>query len=297
MEPIKCGECGHEIPYVAEMCPSCGKAIVIAHEESGSETGKKVLRAGMEIASGFVPGLGGIFSAAASAWEGRDQDRANDFFKHWLRMLFDEMKEKEQTIVEIMARLDMQDAKTAERMESPEYQSLVKKAFREWSGVESEDKRKLIRNILANAAASEIVSDDVIRLFLEWLGKYSELHFKVIAVVYKNKGITRGEIWRQLGKTQVREDSSEADLFKLLIRDLNTGEIIRQHRETDYQGNYILKTPSKRPTSQSTGTRTAKSAFDQEEGYELTGIGQQFVHYAMTDLPLKIEAPKDAPIE
>ncbi len=296
MEPIKCGECGNEIPFLSEKCPSCGKAIVIVHEGSGPETGKKVLRAGMEIAGGIVPGIGGVFSAAASAWEGRDQDRANDFFKHWLRMLFDEMKEKEQTIVEIMARLDMQDKKVAERMESPEYQSLVKKAFREWSGAESEDKRTLIRNILANAAASEIVSDDVIKLFLDWLGKYSELHFKVIRVIYKSPGITRGEIWRQLGKAPVREDSSEADLFKLLIRDLNTGEIIRQHRETDYYGNYILKTPTKRPATQSSGTRTAKSAFDQEEGYELTGIGRQFVHYAMTDLPLKIGAPKDSPI-
>ena len=31
------------------------------------------------------------------------------------------------------------------------------------------------------------------------------------------------------------------------------------------------------------------SAFDNTELYELTGLGQQFIHYAMTDLPLKIE--------
>jgi len=31
------------------------------------------------------------------------------------------------------------------------------------------------------------------------------------------------------------------------------------------------------------------SAFDREEKYELTSLGQQFVHYAMTNLPLKIE--------
>ena len=251
----------------------------------------------MDIAGGVIPIVGGIFSAAASAWEGRDQDRANAFFKHWLQMLFEEMQEKERTIVEIMARLDMQDKKVAERIESPEYQSLVKKAFREWSGVESEDKRTFIRNVLANAAASQFVSDDVIKLFLEWLGKYSDLHFKVIGVIYKSPGITRGEIWRQLGKERAREDSAEADLFKLLIRDLSTGEIVRQHRETDYQGNYIMKGPTRRPSLQvAGGARIAKSAFDEEERYELTGIGKQFVHYAMTDLPLKIEAPKDSPI-
>jgi len=296
MEPIKCKSCGVGVPFLSEKCPSCGEPIVVI-EANTSETAKKVVRAGMDIAGGVIPIVGGIFSAAASAWEGRDQDRANAFFKHWLQMLFEEMQEKERTIVEIMARLDMQDKKVAERIESPEYQSLVKKAFREWSGVESEDKRTFIRNVLANAAASQFVSDDVIKLFLEWLGKYSDLHFKVIGVIYKSPGITRGEIWRQLGKERAREDSAEADLFKLLIRDLSTGEIVRQHRETDYQGNYIMKGPTRRPSLQvAGGARIAKSAFDEEERYELTGIGKQFVHYAMTDLPLKIEAPKDSPI-
>jgi len=32
-----------------------------------------------------------------------------------------------------------------------------------------------------------------------------------------------------------------------------------------------------------------KSAFDDGEQYELTALGEQFVHYAMTDLPPKIE--------
>ena len=33
-----------------------------------------------------------------------------------------------------------------------------------------------------------------------------------------------------------------------------------------------------------------ESAFDEKDAYELSELGQQFVHYAMTDLPLKIEA-------
>ena len=32
-----------------------------------------------------------------------------------------------------------------------------------------------------------------------------------------------------------------------------------------------------------------KSAFDNEDQYELTGLGQQFVHYAMNELTLRIE--------
>ncbi|NLF16604.1 MAG: hypothetical protein GX595_05015 [Lentisphaerae bacterium] len=41
-----------------------------------------------------------------------------------------------------------------------------------------------------------------------------------------------------------------------------------------------------------------KSAFDDEEEYELTQLGEQFVHYAMTDLPPKIAyTPADQPEE
>jgi hypothetical protein len=36
-----------------------------------------------------------------------------------------------------------------------------------------------------------------------------------------------------------------------------------------------------------------KSAFDEEEQYELTALGEQFVHYAMTDLPPKLEFHED----
>lgn len=252
--------------------------------------GKDVIRAGMEVVGGALPFVGGFLSAAATAWSDKEQDRVNAFFKQWLKMLAEEMAEKEKTIYEIAARLDMQDENVRKRLESPEYQALLKKAFREWSAAESEEKRTLIRNILANAGATTIVSDDIVRLFLDWLRNYSELHFKVIGVLYNQNGITRGEMWTKLGRESVQEDSADADLFKLLVRDLSMGGVIRQHKETDHNGNFILERPSRR-SSPGHGSRVAKSAFDETEQYELTKLGQQFVHYAMTDLPLKIEAP------
>lgn len=248
----------------------------------------KIIRAGLQIVGGAVPFAGGLLSAAAGAWSEHEQEKANKFFKHWLKMLEDEIKEKEKTILEIMARLDMHDEKTTRRIESQEYQSLLKKTFREWSGAESEEKRTYIRNILTNAAASALASDDVIRLFIDWLATYSELHFKVIAVVYRHSsdGISRGSVWNDLGKAEVAENSADADLFKLLFRDLSTGGVIRQHREVDYYGNFIPKTPQRRPKG--SGPKPMTSAFDDEDLYELTELGKQFVHYAMTDLPLKI---------
>jgi hypothetical protein len=95
-------------------------------------------------------------------------------------------------------------------------------------------------------------------------------------------------IWEKIGKGSVREDSADADLFKLLVRDLSTGGIIRQHRETDYAGRFLKKSPTRPPAASSSGNKVAKSAFDDGETYELTELGEQFVHYAMTDLPPRI---------
>lgn len=250
----------------------------------------KIVRGALQVVGGAIPFAGGLFSAAAGAWSENEQEKVNKFFRHWIKMLEDEIREKERTILEIMARLDIHDEEIAKRLESKEYQSLLKKTFREWSGAESEEKRMYIRNILANAAASKITSDDVVRLFIDWLKNYSEMHFHVIAAVYNSNGISRGAIWKKIGKEPVREDSPDAGLYRLLIRDLNMGGIIRQHREKDAYGNFYGKTPQKRTTSlHSSGPKQMESAFDENDLYELSELGQQFVHYAMTDLPLKIE--------
>jgi hypothetical protein len=74
---------------------------------------------------------------------------------------------------------------------------------------------------------------------------------------------------------------------------LSTGGIIRQHRDTDYHGNFIAKTPERRPKG--SGPKPIVSAFDNNEGYELTELGSQFVHYAMTDLPPKIAFSEEIP--
>lgn len=258
-----------------------------------SGTAGMAARGAMQAIGGAIPFAGGIISAIASAWGEREQNKANQFFAHWIQMIKDELREKEQTIIEILSRLDLKDEDISKRVESQEYQSLIRKTFREWSGAESEEKRIYIRNILANAATASLTDDDVVRMFIGWINQYSELHFKVIAAIYNTGGISRGEVWRKIGKGAVREDSAEADLYKLLFRDLSTGGIIRQHRKIDYYGNFVKAQKSSISTKGENGT--LKSAFDDEEKYELTALGQQFIHYAMTDLPLKIEMKTSQP--
>src|SRR3990167_9701963 len=172
----------------------------------------KYSRGALQAIGGAVPFAGGVFSAIAGAWSEGEQEKVNRFFEHWVRMLRDELKEKEETIIEIMARLDLQDETVTERIESKEYQSLVKKTFREWAGAESEEKRIYIRNILSNAAATTVSSDDVVRMYIDWINTYSEMHFQVIGAIYNSAGITRGGIWKKIGKGAVREDSADADL-------------------------------------------------------------------------------------
>jgi hypothetical protein len=131
--------------------------------------GSRALRVLLNIAGGGIPFGGGVLSAAAGAWSEQEQEKVNNFFQPLFELIKAEMAEKAQTILEITARLDMHDKAIAERVASPEYQSLVNKALRDWAGTESRKKREFVRNILVNAAVTRVTSDDVIRLFLQWL--------------------------------------------------------------------------------------------------------------------------------
>ncbi len=233
----------------------------------------------LPLAGGAIGGIGGLWSEA-------EQDKLNKIFASWLRLQEDEIKEIGKTIFEVTQRVDSEDDRIKERMQSPEYLSLVKKCFRDWSAAESEEKRQLIRNLLCNAAGGDkICGDNVIRMFVDWVDKYSEGHFRIIRHVYKNPGSTRYNMWQAIHGAEVREDSAEADLFKLMIHELSVGHVIRQHREKDYYGNYLKATPNRRDRN---SARTLTSAFDDDKEYEITELGRWFVHYTMNEMVPRI---------
>jgi hypothetical protein len=232
---------------------------------------------------GGIPVVGGVFGAGAGAWSEKEQKHFNNLLAAWVKLQTDEIKEIGTTLAEVMARVDKNDEDVQRRIESPEYLRLIKKAFRNWSAAESEEKRKLIRNLLANAAGKrQICGDDVIGLFIEWIGQYSEGHFQIIRLIHQDPSLTRYEIWKEIHGGQVREDSPEADLFKKLIQDLSLGHVIRQYKQTDSQGNFILK------RKRAKKTMYAKSAFDDKDEYVLTGLGEWFVHYTMNEIVPKL---------
>lgn len=251
---------------------------------SGSKA-PSIIRAIMNILSGAVPFAGGVISAGAGAWSEKEQDRINKLFETWLKVQTEEIEQIEKTLAEVFCRINLNDETIEQRISSPEYLSLIKQIFRDWSAGDSEKKRVYLRNLLANAAECRLTSDNVVSLFIKWIDTFTELHLEVISLIYKDKGITRYDMWQELYGQRVREDSPEADLFKLVIDDLSMGHVIRQERLVDYYGNFQKSAPRRKSNS-----TTLKSAFDNEKGYELTGMGTQFVHYTMNELVPKIEA-------
>jgi len=235
-------------------------------------------------ALGSVPWVGGFLSAMNDLKADESQIKNNQLYQQWLEEHKKKMQSLAETLLQVMKRLDEFTEEIDDRLESEEFMQIVRKSFRSWDKSDTKDKRELVRKLLTNSGAYSTVPDDLIRLFLDWIDLYHEIHFAVVKVIYSNPGVTRFEIWKELNGKSVREDSLEADLFKLLIRDLSTGSVIRQHRQTDYYGSFMKKPPRKSTTP----SRTLKSAFDDGEGYELTELGQQFVSYTMNEIAPRI---------
>ena len=48
----------------------------------------------------------------------------------------------------------------------------MRKTFRQWDTADTEEKRRLLVQLITNAAGTRVAEDDIVRLFLDWLGGY-----------------------------------------------------------------------------------------------------------------------------
>lgn len=238
-----------------------------------------------------IPWVGSFLGAAGTYSAEVENEQLGELQRLWLKEHEAKLKRLGVTLASVLSRLDEFGDDFQERIQSEEYLSLVRQGFRSWDQAETEEKREFIRKLLENAGGTKLCPDDLVRLFIAWIDTYHESHFAVIRVLHQNVGATRADIWREVHGERVREDSAEADLFKLLIRDLSTGSVIRQHRDTTAFGEYVKKAraPSGRGTSS-----TVKSAFDDQDAYELTELGKQFVHYTMNELVPQVGSSSSA---
>lgn len=235
---------------------------------------------------GVLPWVGVLISASIARWAERDQDRTNAIFRGWLEEHQDRLRELEEVTKKIVDQATQAGPVAQARLNDDKYLPLARQGFRVWDRSETPEKRELVRRVLTNAACDSLCSDDFVRRFIEWIDYYNELHFRVIRTLFKTPFSTRSDIWSELHSEDVREDSSEADLFRLLIRDLSTGGVIRQARQTDHLGNFV-----KKPARRRSPSRIMKSAFDDQDEYVLTDLGRDFVHYALSEVVPKLPAP------
>jgi hypothetical protein len=247
----------------------------------GADRGRKYVRFVLA-ALGSIPWVGGFIAASASFSAEREQQQLNELQRLWLEEHKEKLKHLGATLADIFIRLDSFGDEVQQRIESPAYLALVGKAFRSWDEADTQEKRAMIKKLITNAGAIKLCPDDLVRLFLHWIEQYHETHFVVIKEIYRHPQITRAQIWEAIRGPRPREDSHEADLFKYLIRDLSTGGVIRQARETDSAGQFLKR--DTRGQSHQNPSRVMESAFEDTKPYVLTELGGKFIHYVMEDV-------------
>ncbi len=245
-------------------------------------------------ALGSIPWVGGVISAASSYKAGESDAQRDTLFREWLQEHHEKLQNLRQTLGQMVGRLEGFGQEVEEKITAQDYLALVRKTFRQWDQADTDEKRRLLIQLVTNAGGTRICSDDIVRLFLDWIDAYHEAHFAIIRVIHDNRNDppTRYDIWVAVyGEPVPRHNSAEADLYRMLIRDLSTGGVIRQPRETDYQGRFKKKVRAPRRVSSS----TMESAFEDSKTYVLTELGSQFVHYTMNELVGRLAAGTQSP--
>lgn len=267
-----------------ESAPATSLRVAAIHAElakGASSRRKRITEKFLVAAIGAVPWVGGFLAAAASIPSDESSAKADDLRSQWLREHQRKLDDLRGTLDDIDERFENLGPAIDERVQSPEYLALVRQSFQTWDHAETEQKRRFVANLLSNAAGTQLCSDDVVRLFISWLDAYHEIHFAVIREIFQNPGSTRYDIWVTLHGEILREDSAEADLYRLLIRDLSTGGVIRQVRDTNEAGQFLRRRPARHRGPAPT---IMESAFEDTKQYVLTELGRQFVHYTMNEV-------------
>ncbi|HND50001.1 MAG TPA: hypothetical protein PLL95_15645, partial [Anaerolineales bacterium] len=196
--------------------------------KSSPSTKRRVFEKFVSAALGSIPWVGGFLSAAADFKFQEGDMREDNLQTQWLEEHTRKLARLSETLNYIASRFETLGEQIDERIQSEQYLDIVRKAFRTWDEADTDEKRKYIANLITNAGGTKLTSDDVIRLFIDWLDLYHEAHLAVIREIYQNPGSTRYDIWEAIYDNFPREDSAEADLYKMLIRDLSIGGVIRQ---------------------------------------------------------------------
>ncbi len=139
-----------------------------------------------------IPWIGGVLSAAESFRSEEGAHRQNYLQTQWLEEHQRKLFELARALQEIQSRFESLGEEIDDRIQSEEYLALVRKAFRVWDQADTTEKKTLVSNIVTNAASTRACADDVVRLFIDWIALYNEVHFAMIREIYQNPGSTSG---------------------------------------------------------------------------------------------------------
>jgi hypothetical protein len=239
-----------------------------------------------------IPWVGAIPAAIKAVRDEELQGVQRRIIAQWLTLHEDRLGLLARDLDWVVDRIEELGEQALRRAETPEFLQLVRKAFAGWDQADTDEKRSYYRRLLANHAAAPLTSDEVARLFIEWIGRYHEVHFRIISHVFNHRGCTKRSLGISLFGGRLPADaSSAAGLFRELWRELNMGGIVRQARDIDH-GSFLKK--GRKPTRGTSGSPYVDTSFDDEDEQELSELGSEFVSYVLTDRIITLDTQSTA---
>jgi hypothetical protein len=106
-----------------------------------------------------IPWVGGVLSAAEAYRTEEGASKLNHLQTEWLKEHQKKIKLLGETLQGIGNRLRNLGEEIEERIQSEEYLALVRKTFRIWDESDTEEKRRLLANVITNAAGTRASSE------------------------------------------------------------------------------------------------------------------------------------------
>lgn len=143
---------------------------------------------------GAIPWVGSVFAATAAIHAEQEQAKVNLLLFRRVEEHEHAYRRLEDAVRKVIERLEQIGPSAQERLDDEKFLGLVRRAFQVWDEATTDEKGEYVRRAVTNAAATKLCSDDLVRLFLQWIAQYGEVHFRVIQAIYSTPGSTRADI-------------------------------------------------------------------------------------------------------
>ena len=108
-------------------------------------------------ALGSIPWIGGFLSSAATFKTEEGSRRTDNLHTQWLEEHARKLADLRSTLETIVRRFENLGPAIDERIQSEPYLQVVRRAFHVWDEASTEEKRRYIGNLVANAAGTRFV--------------------------------------------------------------------------------------------------------------------------------------------